>query len=246
MPSLRSLLSPRGSSSQLTDRPRQTRVIEGPPPLASARLTASPALQADGSFICHLGVLQPDEVDLARENFRKFDADGDGIISRADFGAAMARHDRSWMLPRKAAQLDAMYHAVDVDGTGAVTFEKFCVMRVRKKASKKPAAARMPGGESHPSASFVARMPGGVGAGGGSGVAATDTCGNRLQPGVCAHQVPALAVPSIDTMHPIASASASPRSTNFLAALSQEYYRLHPHDNLWSNSKERLIRDMQW
>ena len=59
------------------------------------------------------------------------DSDGDGIISRADFGAAMCKHDTSWLNESKATQLDQMYAAVDLDGTGAVTFDKFAVMRVR-------------------------------------------------------------------------------------------------------------------
>ena len=45
---------------------------------------------ADGSFVCALGSLTVEEVALARVNFKKFDADGDGVISRADFGAANA------------------------------------------------------------------------------------------------------------------------------------------------------------
>ena len=87
----------------------------------------------DGSFSCSLGTLTPEEVELARVNFRKFDVDCDGIISRADFGAAMARHDPSWRDAAKTTQLDGMYAAVDLDGTGQVSFEKFSVMRVRKK-----------------------------------------------------------------------------------------------------------------
>ena len=51
---------------------------------------------ADGSFVCAIGTLASDEVNLARINFTKFDTDGDGIISRQDFGAAMAAHDPSW------------------------------------------------------------------------------------------------------------------------------------------------------
>ena len=89
----------------------------------------------DGSFVCALGSLTVNEVALARVNFKKFDSDGDGIISRADFGAAMCKHDASWLNESKASQLDQMYAAVDLDGTGAVTFDKFAVMRVRKKLS---------------------------------------------------------------------------------------------------------------
>jgi hypothetical protein len=108
--------------------------------------SAQPAgrLQPDGSFVCPLGSLTTAEVVLARENFSKFDVDGDGVISRADFGAAMARYDPSWRDEERRAQLDAMFMAVDLDGSGRVAFDKFAVMRVRKKvtaAAKKAAAA---------------------------------------------------------------------------------------------------------
>ena len=88
---IRSLLSPRGSQ---TERP-------APQSSVSEQLQPSNAIQPDGSFICQLGQLSPTEVELARENFRKFDADGDGMISRHDFGMAMARHDQSWLSPHK-------------------------------------------------------------------------------------------------------------------------------------------------
>jgi hypothetical protein len=88
---------------------------------------------SDGTFSCSLGTLSLDEVSAARVNFEKFDVDGDGIISRADFGAAMCRHDLSFRDSSRREQLDTMYAAVDLDGTGQVTLEKFAVMRVRKK-----------------------------------------------------------------------------------------------------------------
>ena len=44
---------------------------------------------ADGGFTCRFGSLTADEVSLARVNFQIMDVDDDGIISRADFGAAM-------------------------------------------------------------------------------------------------------------------------------------------------------------
>ena len=88
---------------------------------------------SDGTFSCSLGTLSLDEVSAARVNFEKFDVDGDGIISRADFGAAMCRHDPSFRDSSRREQLDTMYAAVDLDGTGQVTLEKFAVMRVRKK-----------------------------------------------------------------------------------------------------------------
>lgn len=71
----------------------------------------------DGSFVCAEGVATADDLGLARENFRRFDVDGDGLISRADFQHAMARHDQSWARPERREQLDAMYRAVDLDGS---------------------------------------------------------------------------------------------------------------------------------
>ena len=53
-------------------------------------------------------VLSPAEVDLARANFAEFDVDGDGLISHQDFVTAMSRHDSSWTMPNRRAQLDAM------------------------------------------------------------------------------------------------------------------------------------------
>ena len=87
----------------------------------------------DGTFECPLGTLTAEEVELARENFTKFDRDGDGSISRADFAAAMAQHDPKWASPAKSEQLDAMYATVDTDGDGIVRFTEFAVMRCRKK-----------------------------------------------------------------------------------------------------------------
>ena len=101
--------------------------------LETPRTMASGNFLPDGSFVCAIGSLTADEVALAKVNFRKFDVDGDGIISRGDFGAAMGKHDASWRSSEKAAQLDSMYAAVDIDGTGTVSFDKFAVMRVRKK-----------------------------------------------------------------------------------------------------------------
>ena len=70
---------------------------------------------------------------LARENFLKFDTDNDGVISLADFSVAMAKHDPSWTRPERRDQLRAMYSAVDSVGDGLVRFEEFAIMRVRKK-----------------------------------------------------------------------------------------------------------------
>ena len=86
----------------------------------------------DGSFECDLGSLAPAEVELARKNFCKFDVDGDGSISKADFRAAMVQHADEWARPEKREQLDRMYANVDTSGTGVVRFAEFCVMRVRK------------------------------------------------------------------------------------------------------------------
>ena len=68
----------------------------------------------DGGFVCSIGTLTAEEVALARVNFKKFDTDGDGIISRVDFGAAMVKHVVSWRNEDKRTQLDGMYAAVDL------------------------------------------------------------------------------------------------------------------------------------
>lgn len=69
----------------------------------------------------------------ARRNFHVYDVDGDGVISRQDFENAMMKHDLVWGDASKKAELDDMYAAVDIDGTGRVDFLKFAAMRVRKK-----------------------------------------------------------------------------------------------------------------
>lgn len=46
--------------------------------------------------------MTPGECEEARKAFLVYDADGDGVVSRSDFAAAMARHDPSFALPSKA------------------------------------------------------------------------------------------------------------------------------------------------
>ena len=118
--------------------PRSTKATEETP---TPNGTAAGDFQPDGSFSCALGRLSAEEVSLARINFSKFDSDGDGIISREDFDIAMAKHDASFSTDAKKAQLDSMYAAVDLDGSGRVSFDKFCVMRVRKKLTPAERAA---------------------------------------------------------------------------------------------------------
>lgn len=81
-----------------------------------------------------VGALTPEEAKEAWTSFCMFDVDGDGAVSREDFGEAMARHG----LPKvashaRAITLDAMYANVDTCNTGSVTFRAFAAMRVRKK-----------------------------------------------------------------------------------------------------------------
>ena len=255
----------------------------------------------DGGFVCSIGTLTPEEVALARVNFKKFDADGDGVISRADFGAAMAKHDASWRNEDRRAQLDTMYDAVDLDGTGHVTFDKFTVMRVRKKltAAQKQAKASAPppAPPPQPHVTFDSAKPSfsmppvppmamnpGMGTMGGmygqqdaytprGGYAPAMSArggppgGGCMPPGMSALQLGALggapANPCMGAnpcmppcMAPLNMAAltapsqggltarghapagsgagfASPRSTNFLMALSQTYYAQHPHGNGW-------------
>ena len=86
-----------------------------------------------GGFVCDHGELTPAEMDLARRNFKIYDADGDGVVTREDFGAAMVGHDSRWADPAKKPELDEMYAAVDTNGSGRVGFTEFAVMRVLMK-----------------------------------------------------------------------------------------------------------------
>ena len=97
MPLFTPRLSARGSSST----PRQA-------PAAAAPVAE---FLADGSFVCAMGTLTAEEVSLAKVNFKKFDADADGVISRADFGEAMGKHDPSWRSESKQAQVRARTRA---------------------------------------------------------------------------------------------------------------------------------------
>ena len=91
------------------------------------------AVLEDGSFVCKCGSLSPEELELARQNFLKFDVDGDGVISRADFGQAMGVYDSSWTEESGKLLLDSLFAAANIDGSGRVTPAQFCVMRVDKK-----------------------------------------------------------------------------------------------------------------
>ena len=283
MPSLFGLLTPRGSSTP-RDSPRGRNTL-------SAAASESRFL-GDGTFSCSLGSLTPEEVALARVNFHKFDVDGDGMISRTDFGAAMSRHDPSWRDESRRAQLDAMYAAVDLDGTGQVTFEKFAVMRVRKKmnateraqtqacppqppgAGSPPPLAMAPGGGygsqqqvalasaaaaaaysslsprgAPPSSGFQLDLP--HGGGGGAtprGYFADPAASPRNLATAPPPVAPLQGFPmgsgggsSLTARGEAAAGSgagfASPRTTNFLMALSQAYYTTHPHGNGWLPSR---------
>ena len=63
---------------------------------------------------CEYGSLSAEELALAHANFVAYDVDGDGVISREDFRAAMVRHSPEWAAPEKATELELMYQAVDV------------------------------------------------------------------------------------------------------------------------------------
>jgi hypothetical protein len=96
---------------------------------------------ASGCFVCSQGTLCKEDVDLSMRNFVAYDVDGDGVISRADFRAAMVAHDPTWSKPEKSADLERLFRSVDTAGTGLVRFVEFCVMRVQKqrKLTAKPA-----------------------------------------------------------------------------------------------------------
>jgi hypothetical protein len=99
-------------------------------------------ITASGMFKCAEGELTEAEVVASRRNFRAYDIDGDGVISRQDFEGAMLKYDSMWSDASKKGELDEMYAAVDIDGTGRVDFLKFAAMRVRKKSELASAANR--------------------------------------------------------------------------------------------------------
>ena len=61
--------------------------------------------------------------------FAKFDVDGDGVVSRADFMQAMQAMGSAG---REPEALDAMFAAVDTDGDGLVRFDDFLQMQRQK------------------------------------------------------------------------------------------------------------------
>ncbi|KAL1515927.1 hypothetical protein AB1Y20_002541 [Prymnesium parvum] len=93
---------------------------------------SSGSITASGCYKCSEGELSELEVAAARRNFQAYDLDGDGVISREDFHAAMSKY-KDQLGHRSPAELDEMYASVDIHGTGRVDFLTFAEMRVRKK-----------------------------------------------------------------------------------------------------------------
>ena len=96
------------------------------PPLPLPRRPALPEAEAAA-----LRGVSDDELRGAERTFARFDVDGDGVISFADFASAMARLEPATAHSGGAA-LRAMFDAVDVDGDGAVHFAEFVLMQLRK------------------------------------------------------------------------------------------------------------------
>ena len=71
------------------------------------------------------------EEQRAREQFAKFDLDGDGLVSRDDFFAAMRRLDGARQ--KDDAVLQAMFDAADADGDGVVHLSDFVRMQKQRQ-----------------------------------------------------------------------------------------------------------------
>ncbi|KOO33170.1 hypothetical protein Ctob_009485 [Chrysochromulina tobinii] len=84
--------------------------------------------------------MSDEELRTSQRMFAKFDFDGDGVVSRDDFRAAM-RAMGSRGRSHEVSTLDAMFDAVDTDGDGLVHFADFVRMQVRKQQKVPPPAA---------------------------------------------------------------------------------------------------------
>ena len=84
--------------------------------------------------------MSDEELRTSQRMFAKFDFDGDGVVSRDDFRAAM-RAMGSRGRSHEVSTLDAMFDAVDTDGDGLVHFVDFVRMQVRKQQKVPPPAA---------------------------------------------------------------------------------------------------------
>lgn len=97
-------------------------------------------IRDDGSFVCAQGALSKREVDQAMLQFRAFDVDGDGVVSFADFAAAMAKHNAAFKNPARHPELRKMFNDADIDNNGRVDRIDFFLMRVRDKRKQREAA----------------------------------------------------------------------------------------------------------
>ena len=75
-------------------------------------------LREDGGFVCPAGTLSKREVDQAMVQFRAFDTDGDGVVSYADFRAAMIKHNPAMGAADKQVELQRRFRDADIDGNG--------------------------------------------------------------------------------------------------------------------------------
>ena len=78
--------------------------------------------------------LTQDQLDHFREVFSLFDADGGGSIDASELGECLRVLGQNPSPP----ELERMIAAVDVDGSGSIEFDEFCMMVTKKLQDVSP------------------------------------------------------------------------------------------------------------
>lgn len=76
--------------------------------------------------------LSEEEVEVLREVFAKFDADGGGSIDEEELGVAM----KALGAPVSATELSALVKEIDEDGNGEIDFDE-CVLTPRRRCTSR-------------------------------------------------------------------------------------------------------------